>query len=149
MVNKHRGTLSNSKKHTDIVGVCGSHSSCENSRTPIHCPTIKRWAWWVTSICSQSIQCWFMLCEAITFYIHNNNHCVSWQSAGDDLILWHHQMETFPASLALFAGNSPVSGSLMFSLICVWTNGWINTRDAGDLRRYRANYDVTVITRAS
>ena len=29
----------------------------------------------------------------------------------------------------------------MFSLI----NGWINNRESGDLRRYRAHYDVTVI----
>ena len=31
----------------------------------------------------------------------------------------------------------------MFYLICAWTNGWTNTRDAGYLRRSRANYDVT------
>ena len=34
-------------------------------------------------------------------------------------------------------------GTLMFSLICVWINGWVNNRDAGDLRRYRGHYDVT------
>ena len=26
-----------------------------------------------------------------------------------------------------------------------WTNGWVNNRDAGDLRRHRAHYDVTVM----
>ena len=36
-------------------------------------------------------------------------------------------------------------GALMFSLIWAWTSGWVNNRDAGDLRRYRANYDVTVM----
>ena len=36
-------------------------------------------------------------------------------------------------------------GALMFSLICAWTNGWANNRDAGDLRRYCAHYDVTVM----
>ena len=35
---------------------------------------------------------------------------------------------------------------LMFSLICVWINGWVNNREAGDLRRYRAHDDVTVLT---
>ena len=30
-----------------------------------------------------------------------------------------------------------------FFLICVWVNGWINNRDAGNLRRHRAHYDVT------
>ena len=31
----------------------------------------------------------------------------------------------------------------MFSLICAWTNSWVNNRDAGDLRRYRTHHDVT------
>ena len=54
------------------------------------------------------------------------------------------------------AGNSPVTEgnsphtdqwrwALMFSLICAWTNGWVNNQDAGDLRRHRAHYDVTVM----
>ena len=33
----------------------------------------------------------------------------------------------------------------MLPLICVWTNAWVNNRDAGDLRRYRVHYDVTVM----
>ena len=33
----------------------------------------------------------------------------------------------------------------MFSLICVWINDWVNNRQAGDLRRYRAHYDVIVL----
>ena len=36
----------------------------------------------------------------------------------------------------------------MFSLICIWINGWVNNRETGDLRRYRAHYDVTVMFRA-
>ena len=36
-------------------------------------------------------------------------------------------------------------GALMFSVICVWINGWENNREAGDLRRYRAHYDVIVM----
>ena len=36
-------------------------------------------------------------------------------------------------------------GGLMFSFIRVWTNGWINNRDAGDLRPHRVHYDVIVI----
>ena len=70
---------------------------------------------------------------------------------------WRHQMETFSALLAICAGNSPVPvnsphkgqwcGTLMFSLICVWINGWVNNREAGDLRRYRTHYDVTAMFR--
>ena len=68
---------------------------------------------------------------------------------------WRHQMETFSALLPFVRGihrspvNSPYKsqwrGALMLSLICVWTNGWVNNRDAGDMRRYRAHYDVTVM----
>ena len=39
-------------------------------------------------------------------------------------------------------------GALEFCLIYVWINGWVNNREAGDLRRYRAHYDVIVMTRA-
>ena len=31
-------------------------------------------------------------------------------------------------------------------LICALINGWVNTREAGDLRRHRVHYDVTVMT---
>ena len=33
----------------------------------------------------------------------------------------------------------------MFSLIYVRINGWVNNREAGDLRPDRAHYDVTVM----
>ena len=36
-------------------------------------------------------------------------------------------------------------GALMISLIRVWINDWVNNREAGDLRRYRAHYDVIVM----
>ena len=68
---------------------------------------------------------------------------------------WRHQMETFSALLALCAGNSQVTGEFPaqrpvtrrfdVSLICVWINGWVNNPEAGDLRRYRAQFDVTVM----
>ena len=35
--------------------------------------------------------------------------------------------------------------ALMSSLICAWTNGWVNNRDAGNLRRHRSHYDVTLM----
>ena len=34
----------------------------------------------------------------------------------------------------------------MFSLICAWTNGWVNNRGAGDLRHNCAHYDVMVMS---
>ena len=35
--------------------------------------------------------------------------------------------------------------ALMFSLICVLKNSWVNNHEAGDLRRHRAHYDVIVM----
>ena len=35
--------------------------------------------------------------------------------------------------------------AFMFSLICAWINSWVNTREAGDLRRHCAHHDVTVM----
>ena len=69
----------------------------------------------------------------------------------DDVIKWKH----FPCYWPLVQGihwssvNSPHKGrwhrALMFCLICAWINGWINNREAGDLRRHGAHYDFTVI----
>ena len=70
---------------------------------------------------------------------------------------WRHQMETFSALLAICARNSPVPvnsphkgqwcGALMYSLICVWMHDWVNNRETGDLRRYRAHYDVILMSK--
>ena len=35
----------------------------------------------------------------------------------------------------------------MFSLICAWINGWVNNREAGNLRRHRAHYNVPAMGR--
>ena len=35
--------------------------------------------------------------------------------------------------------------ALMFSLICTWINGWVNSCEAGDLKHHRAHYDITVM----
>ena len=35
--------------------------------------------------------------------------------------------------------------ALMFSSICAWINSWVNNRDAGNLNRHRAHYDVSVM----
>ena len=49
--------------------------------------------------------------------------------------------------------NSPHKGqwrgALMFFLICAWINGWVNNREAGDLKRHRAHYDVIVMIKNS
>ena len=69
----------------------------------------------------------------------------------DDVIKWKH----FPRNWTFMRGihRSPVNsphkgqwrGALMFTLICARINGWVNTREAGDLGRYRPHYDVIVM----
>ena len=66
-----------------------------------------------------------------------------------------YQMETFSALLAICAGNSPVPGEfpaqrpvtqsfdVFFDLHL--NKRLSNNREAGDLRRYRAHYDVIVM----
>ena len=90
--------------------------------------------------------CWCVWCTVA------GNCYTSWSSAW-----WRHQKETFSALLTLCAGNSSVTGEfpsqrpvtrsfdfdVFFDL--GWTNGWVNNRNAGDLRRLRAHYDVTVM----
>ena len=69
---------------------------------------------------------------------------------------WPHQMETFSALLAICAGNSPVPGEFpaqrpVTRSFDVSFNLSLNKRlrkqswEAGDLRRCRAHYDVTVM----
>ena len=69
----------------------------------------------------------------------------------DDVIKWKHFPRYWPFVRGIHRSpvNSPHKGqwrgALMFSLICVWINGWENNREADDLRRYRTHYDVIVM----
>ena len=75
-----------------------------------------------------------------------------WMNFHDDVIKW----KLFPRYWPFVRGihRSPVNslhkgqwrGALMFSLICVRINGWVNNREAGDLRRHLAHYDVSVMS---
>ena len=67
----------------------------------------------------------------------------------------HDDVKNFPRywSFVLGIRESPVNfphkgqwrGALMFSLIYAWICGWVNNREAGDLRRHHAHYDVIVM----
>ena len=62
----------------------------------------------------------------------------------DDIIKWNHFPRYWPFVRGIHRSpvNSPYKGqwhgALMFSLICVWINGWVNNGEDGDLRRNRA-----------
>ena len=69
----------------------------------------------------------------------------------DDVIKWKQFPRHWPFERGIHRSpvNSPHRGqwrgALMFSLNCAWIHGWVNNRDAGDLRRNRAHYDVSVM----
>ena len=71
----------------------------------------------------------------------------------DDVIKWEHFPRYWPFLRGIHRSpvNSPHKGlwreASMFSLISAWINRWVNNRDAGDLRRYHAHYDVIVTVR--
>ena len=69
----------------------------------------------------------------------------------DDVIKWKHFTRYWPFVWGIHRspGNSPHKGqwrrALMFCFICAWISGWVNNREAGDLRRHCAHYDVIVM----
>ena len=69
----------------------------------------------------------------------------------DDVIKWRHFPRYWPFVRRIHRSpvNSPHKGqwrgALMFTLICARIKGWVNNREAGDLRRNRAHYDVIVM----
>ena len=81
-----------------------------------------------------SVQCSYIC--GLTDFIHTIKrvHVNKKIEYHDDVIKWTH----FPRH------RSPVDsshkgqwhGALIFSLICAWTNGWVNYQDAGDSSRH-------------
>ena len=82
----------------------------------------------------------------------------AWRRTGNKSLSawWRHQMQTFSALQANCAGNSPVTGEFpaqrpVTRSFDVFLDLHLNTRlskinrEAGDLRRYRAHYDVIVM----
>ena len=69
----------------------------------------------------------------------------------DEIIKWKHFPRHWPFVLGIY--RSPMNsrnkgqwrGALIFSLICAWINGCINSRKAIDFRRHHAHYDVIVM----
>ena len=69
----------------------------------------------------------------------------------DDVMKWKHFLRylLFVRVIHRSPVNSPHKGqyrrALIFSLICALNKGRVNNREAGDLRRHRAHYDVIVM----
>ena len=59
------------------------------------------------------------------------------------IINW--QVECVSCTFSNFRHDDVIKWKHFFIFICTWTNGWVNNRDAGDLRRRRTDYDVTIM----
>ena len=68
----------------------------------------------------------------------------------DDVIKWKHFPRYWPFLREIYRSpvNSPRKGqwrrALIFSFLCAWINGWVNNREAGDLRRQHPHADAIV-----
>ena len=123
----------------------GPHCDKENVHKFLSCKFASRYIWFFH---------WLVIGSVFTVYLPSwYDNFIDW---ADHEISWFHMMtssnENFPRYWPFVRGihRSPAGsphkgqwrGSLMFSLVCGWTNGWVNSRDSGDLRRHRAQYDV-------
>ena len=79
---------------------------------------------------------------------------VHWQQfwGHDDVIKWKHFPRYWPIVREILRSpvNSPHKGQwrgtlMFFLIISAWINDWVNNGEAGDLRRHRTHYDVTVM----
>ena len=96
---------------------------------------------------------WYFLCTSYFIKILPRSIVTLHRDTGihDDVIKWKHFPRNWPFVRGIHRSpvNSPHKGqwrgALMFSLICVWINDWVNNRETGDLRRQRGHYDVIVM----
>ena len=95
---------------------------------------------------------WMTLPNVFALWLYSSQPRLAVLTCHDDVIKWKHFQRYWPFVRGIH--RSPVNSShkgqwrraLMFSLICTRINGWVNNGEAGDLRRYRAHYDVTVMS---
>ena len=93
---------------------------------------------------------WFVLFCCCSHVPNDYTH-IFWITH-DAVIKWKHFPPCWPfvRGIPRSSVNSPHKGqwrgAMMFSLICAWINGWVTNGEAGDLRRHRAHYDVTLIS---
>ena len=121
-----------------LIGPCGTHVS-------------EIWIKWndVNSkhafeniVCKMAAILWSDI-QALYIYINDDSLLIH-----DDVIKWKHFPRNWPFVRGIYRSpvNSPHKGqwrgALMFPLIWVWISNWVNNREAGDLSRYRAHYDV-------
>ena len=98
-----------------------------------------------------------LICGGRSCFVTHPGRSLTWLNGCSDIkyAWWHHQKETFSALLALVRGihrspvNSPHKANDAELRCFLWSapekNIGVNNGDAGDLRRQRTHYDVTVM----
>ena len=100
---------------------------------------------------SKRLRSFYIWSATCLHFLYNQSSSWWFETLRVTSLWWKH----FPRYWPLVRGIhlSPVDfphegqwrGALMFSLICAWTNGGANNRNAGDLRHHRVCYDATVM----
>ena len=95
---------------------------------------------------AKDIYLWY---EFANYWFNITNASYRGQCFQYKVITWKHFSRYWPF-VREFTGHrwsprtKPVARSFNV-LICAWKNGWVNNCKAGDLRRRRVHYDVTVM----
>ena len=114
----------------------GAKSPMENTFHELYTQfALCRVVWLSTSLHTHTIQIYFSVC------MHWQWSYRTMMTSSNENIFW-----PFVRGIHRSPVNSPHKGqwrgALMFTLIWARINGWVNSREAGDLRRHRAHYDV-------
>ena len=121
------------------AGVKVSHQWIWNVTALQHwCPVISLTSLLENSRSSTCFQMSFSVLPKMYMYIDRHDDVMKWKHFPR---YWSFVRRIHRGHRWILRTNDQWRGALIFSLI----NGWVNNREAGDLRRYRAHYDVTVM----
>ena len=75
----------------------------------------------------------------------NDNYCCNCSCLHDDVIQWNHFPRYWPVVRGIYRSpmNYPHKDQSRWAVMFYLISAWVNNREAGDLRRHRAHYDVT------
>ena len=124
-----------------VIGTCDRNEICQliNGHFMIHLAYML-YKWFIRMV-TPIFQCWSYL------GFLNKTDIFSVLILHDDVIKWKNS-RSWPFVRRIhrsLVNSGQWRGALMFSLTCTWINGWVNNREAVDMRRHRAHYDVIVM----
>ena len=84
-------------------------------------------------------------CTDIIAVIHLSYHNINLLPYQRELLNRKISQKSYSPVTGEFPHKGQWHGTLMLSLICAWINVWVNSREAGNLRRHCHHYDITAI----